>query len=775
MKILQFILLIIHLLPLHLLAENTDANLFGDVRSGGEHIPFVSIYLKGTTQGTTTDVTGHYMLVNLPEGTHIVVAKAMGYKKAEKEIRVTAGKSQEINFELVEEVMSLNDVVVTGTKTFKRQTESAVIVGILDAKTLDNVQACNISEGLKFQPGLRVETDCQTCNYTQLRMNGLQGGYSQILINGRPIFSPLTGLYGMEQIPANMVERIEVVRGGGSALYGSGAIGGTVNIITRIPKESSYDFQVNQQVIAGTATDNQVNGNLNMLTHKRNAGASVFISRRVREALDMNSDNFSELPELRNNSFGANAFYKPTANQKLEVNFSSMYEYRYGGEMVNKPAYLTQQAEERTHYVLMGGADYQVNFNEDNSSFIAYFAGQNTDRDHYTGILPDKDPSNADSAYNAHIHHPPYGYTENLTLQGGTQVNHRANEFLGGQNVFTFGVEYVYDDVFDTIPSYNYEIDQTTHNFGMFAQSDWEMGKGFNLLLGVRADKHNLVDRMIVSPRVSFLYKYKQNTQLRLTWGTGFRAPQAFDSDMHIAFAGGGISRTILADDLHEERSNSISGSVNFDKPTENWVAGFTIEGFYTKLHDAFVLEELGTDQYGIVYEKRNSSGSTVQGATLELRANYRRKIQLESGFTLQTSLYDEAVSYSDNLPAKREYLRTPNHYGYFTLSATPTGRWNASFNGIYTGKMDIMHVAAGPDNQDLYKQTPTFWEFGAKAGYTFMMERVDSSLELFGGVKNLFNAYQNDFDTGKNRDSGYVYGPAQPRTLYIGLRLKSL
>ena len=124
---------------------------------------------------------------------------------------------------------------------------------MIDSKLLDQTQACNISEGLKFQPGLRVETDCQTCNYTQLRMNGLGGGYSQILINGRPVFSPLTGLYGMEQIPANMVERIEVVRGGGSALYGSSAIGGTVNVITRIPKESSYDISVNTSLINGKA------------------------------------------------------------------------------------------------------------------------------------------------------------------------------------------------------------------------------------------------------------------------------------------------------------------------------------------------------------------------------------------------------------------------------------------------------------------------------------------------------------------------------------------
>ncbi len=199
----------------YLYGQHTDANIFGDVQSEGEHIPFATVYVKGTTIGTATDQTGHYMLIDLPAGTHIIVATSMGYSTVEKEITIGTDELVEVNFVLEEETMSIDEVVVTGTKTFKRQTDAAVIVNVIDSKLLAQTQSCNISEGLKFQPGLRVETDCQTCNYTQLRMNGLGGGYSQILINGRPVFSPLTGLYGMEQIPANMVERIEVVRGGG--------------------------------------------------------------------------------------------------------------------------------------------------------------------------------------------------------------------------------------------------------------------------------------------------------------------------------------------------------------------------------------------------------------------------------------------------------------------------------------------------------------------------------------------------------------------------------
>ena len=753
--------------------KTTDANVFGDVRSekDGEHIPFASIHIEGTTTGTTTDHTGHYMLINLPEGVHVVVAKSMGYYDHRDTIKSVKGQTLELNFILKEKNMSVDEVVVTGTKTFKRQTDSPVIVNVMDSKSLTMVQACDISEGLRFQPGLRVEKDCQTCNYTQLRMNGLGGGYSQILINGRPIFSPLMGLYGMEQIPANMVSRIEVVRGGGSALYGSSAIGGTVNIITKIPQENSYNFSMTGQSINGKANDALINGNASMLTNKRNAGASFFVSRRLKQAYDHNGDNFSEMPELKENSFGANLFYHPTPDQKLEINFTSLNEYRYGGEMNEGPAYLAKQSEERIHNVLMGGLDYQFNFNEGNSSFIVYLAGQYTDRDHYTGIYPDHLEE-----IETHIINPPYGTSDNTTWQTGVQVNHRLKDFLGGPNVLTFGTELVLDDVFDTIPTYNYVTDQETNTIGVFAQSDWQLLPQTNLLTGFRIDKHNLVDQPIFSPRVSLLQKVKGYTQLRLTWGTGFRAPQAFDADMHIAFAGGGVSRITLADNLKQERSYSFSGSINYDKPTEYFIFGFTLEGFHTKLNDAFYLQPIGTDEFGERFEKRNGSGAGVQGGTLELRGNYNRKLQLEAGFTLQSSKYDDPVENIDGLGEKREFLRTPNEYGYLTLLITPNERISASISSVYTGSMLIAHFAGAPEQiADEYVTSPSFTELSFKVGYTFPLELVDTGIEIFGGVKNITNAFQNDFDTGKNRDSNYIYGPDAPRTIYFGIKLKSL
>ncbi len=755
-------------------AQKTDANIFGDVQTEGEHVPFASVYLKDTNIGTATDETGHYLLVNLPVGKHILVAKVIGYKIVEKEVELIEGQTIEINFKLEKESLAVDEVVITGTKTFKRQTESAVIVNVLDSKIFDHVQANTISEGLSFQPGLRMETDCQTCNYSQLRMNGLGGAYSQILINSRPIFSPLTGLYGLEQIPTEMVERIEVVRGGASALYGSSAIGGTVNVITRFPTRNAYEFSMNNATIGGDANDNHINGNITLVTDRRNAGVTLFASRRDRQAYDHNGDGYSELPELQNNSFGLNSYFKLSPNQKLEANLASLHEYRRGGNKNDGAAHLSDQSEERTHDILMGGLDYELYFDNNRTTLSAFLAGQNTKRKHYTGIIPDE--TDEPEAYQNHLEDPPYGNTKNNTFMGGVQMNHTIYDFIQGTNIITGGIEYNYDDVLDEIEAYNYIIDQTTKNLGLYLQSDWAINSKVTLLTGLRADDHNFVDKLIVSPRVSFLYKSNQETQYRLSWSTGFRAPQAFDSDLHIAFSGGGIQQIKLADNLEEERSQSISASFNWDHANERHIWGFTFEGFYTLLKDAFILEELEQIGNNSVLEKRNGGNSEVYGITMEARANFNRILQLEAGLTAQKSQFDEAVEWSADIPGTKDYLRTPETYGYFTFSYAPETPFAASLSGIYTGKMLVPHYGlpgdAGTPENDILVNSDPFLETNLKLSYDFDLKQVDSKLQLFGGVTNLFNAYQDDFDRGKFRDSNYIYGPAKPRTFFFGIKI---
>lgn len=740
----------------------------GKITSINKVVPFANIIIEGTKLGVSADENGNYVIENAPLGYHHIIASAVGMITKKSHNDVIKGINT-INIELVASVYNLDQVVVTGTKTFKRITQSPVIVNVMDSRQLESVQACNLAEGLNFQPGLRVETDCQTCNYTQLRMNGLAGGYSQILINGRPIFSPLTGLYGMEQIPTNMIDRIEIVRGGGSSLYGSSAIGGIVNVITKLPTTNNFSFGYDYSRINSSADDKVLHGNATVVSDNKNSGATFFVNNRDRMWYDHNGDNYSELPVLKDNTFGANFFVLPSKNQKIEVNMGSLHEYRFGGEMITGAPHFAMQSEERVHDVLLGNIDYQLNFNDGNSSLITYLAAQQTKREHYTGIRPEV---GADEEYLAN---PPYGTSLNTTKQGGFQLNHKIIK-LFGPNLFTIGSEYVSDDVIDEISAYNYLIDQKVINLGTFVQSSWDLTENFNLLTGARFDKHSLLDNMVVSPRLSLLYKLRQETQFRTSYSTGFRAPQAFDTDLHMAFAGGGISRIVLADDLKEERSKSISVSVNYDKATEHYVYGFTFEGFYTHLNDAFYQDPSGEDEFGEVFTKRNGAGATVKGLTMEFRSNFEQKLQLESGLTLQKSLFDEEVSYSDELEIRKEFLRTPNKYGYATLTYSPANKLSFSANLIHTGVMDILHLAGAPEQtEDEFIKSPAFNVIGLKATYIQQLSRVGAKLAYSVGVKNLTNDYQHNLDTLKNRDSNFVYGPNLPRTIYFGLVLKSL
>lgn len=747
--------------------------IHGTITADGVPIAFAQLVVEGTSSGAVTNNAGEYDVRGLSYASYTISVSYLGYKKIYNHFTLDQNNSDvSLNFNLSETVLNLDHIVVTGTKTNKTQTQSPVLVGVISSQTLSNVQACNLAEGLRFQPGLRVETNCQTCNYTQLRINGLAGGYSQILINGRPIFSPLTGLYGLEQLPANMIDRIEVIRGGGSSLYGSSAIGGTVNVITKIPEVTSYEIGYTYQNIDRQTNDNILTGNASLVSDSKNAGVSIFVNKRERDFYDANGDNFSEIASLTNFSLGASFFILPKENQKLELSVSRIHEYRLGGEMENnKPAYLAEQAEERTQNVWMATADYQINFNKDRSSFISYIALQKTDRNHFTGIRPDTTASE----YESFLANPPYGTSSVNTFTVGTQVNHKVSAFFGGENVFTTGVEYLYDAVQDEIPAYRYTINQTTKDVGAFLQSDWSIVRQLSLLSGIRMDKHNLVNGVVFSPRAALLYEPASTVKLRLNYGAGFRAPQAFDSDLHIAFAGGGVSRVALSPSLRPETSQSYSASFSYDKPRLKWINGITVEGFYTRLDRAFYLQPLGQDQFGQLFEKQNGDGATVQGITLDYRLNYNRKIQLESGYTLQTSRFDKPVEYILGVAGTREFVRTPNNYGYAVLTIVPSKKWKATFNYVQTGQMKIPHFAGAPNQLvDEIVRSKAYSDMSIKVVYTRGLDLLCCKLELYSGLRNIFNSYQDDFDIGKNRDSNYIYGPSIPRLFFVGITLKS-
>lgn len=215
--------------------KKSDANIIGHVldKKTKEHLPYITVALKGTTIGTVTDATGHYFLKNLPEGSFVLEVSSVGYKTLTRNVTLKRGKTLEEDFEIEEDAIALDGVVVSANRSETTRRLAPTLVNVVDLKLFETTNSSTLSQGLNFQPGVRVETNCQNCGFQQVRINGLDGPYTQILIDSRPVFSALSGVYGLEQIPASMIERVEVMRGGGSALFGSSAIAGTINIITK--------------------------------------------------------------------------------------------------------------------------------------------------------------------------------------------------------------------------------------------------------------------------------------------------------------------------------------------------------------------------------------------------------------------------------------------------------------------------------------------------------------------------------------------------------------
>lgn len=741
--------------------NDSDANVIGHVldKTNGEHLPFINVVVKGTTLGTTTDHSGHYFLKNLPEGNFTLEYKALGYKTVTKPVSLKKGKTLEINVMLEEDHIALDGVVVSANRSETTRRLAPSLVNVLDASVFSTTQAVNLAQGLNFQPGVRVENNCQNCGFQQVRINGLDGPYTQILIDSRPIFSALSGVYGLEQIPANMIERVEVMRGGGSALFGSSAIAGTINIITKEPLRNSAELSHTITSIGGSDDlDNNTTLNASLVSENGKAGIYVFGQNRHRSGFDYDGDGFTELPKLKNQMVGFRSYIKTGLYSKLTFEYHHMEEFRRGGNRLDRPPHESDITEQVEHAIDGGGVKFDLFSSDYKQKLSLYASAQHTGRDSYYGT--DQDPN-------------AYGKTTDLTWMTGAQYNYNFDRLLFMPSEVTAGVEYSHDQLNDETLGYHRVIDQKVHIESAFVQNEWK-NQRWSFLIGGRLDKHNKIDHVIFSPRANIRFNPIDDINIRASYSSGFRAPQAFDEDMHIAAVGGEVALIRLAENLSEEKSQSFSASVDFYHRFKNGIQlNFLVEGFYTNLKDVFVLEDVGRDEQGnLLKERRNGSGARVTGLTLEGKSVFTSWLSLQAGATFQRSRYKEAEKWSDNeaVSAEKKLFRTPDVYGYFTSTLTPVKRLTASLSGTYTGSMLVQHLA-GYIPQDEAVKTPDFFDMNVKLAYEFPLYK-EMKLEVNAGVQNIFNAYQSDFDQGKDRDSAYIYGPGSPRSYFAGAKL---
>lgn len=757
--------------------------LRGTIKSNKESIPFATVAVKGTTLGAVADLNGEFELTITHNKAVTLVASAVGYKS--KEINFAVGNLPDnVNFTLEDDVLGLEEVVVSVDRSSQRRSDAALFVNTLSPKSLESCQAITLNEGISFTPGLRVEMNCQNCGLSQVRMNGLGGNYSQILINGRPLFSGLAAVYGLEVVPASIVERIEVVRGGGSSLYGSNAIAGTINMILQEPMSSSasigYNYGLNgvgMDGTGGTAGDHMLNFNVSMVKPDYKSGFTLYGNYRTRDPFDANDDGFSEVTKIKNITLGGRLTHKTGYRSKLAIDFLNVNENRRGGDKFNYPEHEANIAESIQQNISTAMISFDK-FYRENDIMTLFASTQFVDRDSYYGA----GQSLAD-----------YGKTTDVTYNFGGQYKfdfNSANLLLGVENTGgkLFDKKLGYADWENATTNANGELEpehipnsvianQFSNIMGVFTQLEKNWDK-FKVSAGIRYDYYLIRDNQkeaddvtgnVLSPRIGIMYKLAQGLQLRANMSRGYRAPQIFDEDLHIESS---KARKIIhknADNLKAETSMSYMFSLDAKRQFGNMLASLLIEGFYTRLNNPFSNEYGTPDADGVViYTRVNAeSGAEVKGINIELNLKPAQDFTLSSGMTVQRSRFDDPQELDE-----KKFLRTPDLYGFALADWDFADGFCLSANLTYTGKMLVPYfgpLLPVPEDGTIIK-TDDFFDLGAKLAYEFNLGT--SKMTISAGVKNIFNSYQKDFDKGEYRDPSFIYGPGLPRSIFAAVNI---
>ena len=775
-------------------SELTEAcRLSGTVVSNGKALPFANVIVKGTTIGTVTDEAGVFSLCDLKKGAYTITVSAVGYKTTEIKVDIDDLERRILEIELKEDLLQLDEVVVSADRGMLKRTQAPVMVSTIAPALFASTQSVVAGEALSFTPGLRLENDCQNCGFNQVRMNGMEGPYSQILINSRPIFSGLASVYGLELLPANMIDRIEVVRGGGSVLYGSNAIAGTINIILKDANINSYEFGASGSLVGigmkttnRTVSDYTVNFNNTLVAPNNLTGITLYGFTRDRNMFDANGDGFSELAPLSNLSLGSRFWQRVGDRGKLSIEMFTIREKRDGGNKQNLPLHERDIAEALKHDMRAGSIIYERYFRQLDMLSV-FSSAQLMKRDSY---------------YGANRSLSSYGESHDFTYNTGIQY-----KTLIGLSTLTTGAELTGSKLNDKKLAYRdlnrpiFDIDPITGdtiavNFpqvgnttisdqsllvsGVFIQHNIGLGR-WKASTGVRVEQYRIEDYahpensvkrgVVLVPRLSIMYNATPWMQTRLSYSQGYRAPQIFDEDLHVETSGARQVINRNAPDLKQETSHSVMFSIDANRELKAFFIGFLAEIFYTRLQNPFYNNIGAPDENGTVYYTRRNAtdGAAVKGINLETKIKSYKDFSVTMGFTLQESLYDVPKEFNT-----REFFRTPKKYGYLMLDWDFVKNLCLSVSGTYTGLMLAPYF--GPNTNPVtgeLRETPNFYDLGAKLSYKIKLDV--KTIEVYGGVKNIFNSYQKDFDIGINRDPSYIYGPSSPRTIYFGIKLGNM
>ena len=432
----QYILLLVLMVMgagIHAYAEDVNPVKEGNVISGHvvekgteNSLPYATILIVETGQGTVSNEDGEFRFKKVPAGKYTLRVQLLGYETQEKKVTVSNDFTVDVHFLMSDESIMTDEVVVSANRNETSRKVAPVVVNVMNARLFESVNSTDLAKSLNYQSGLRVENNCQNCGFPQVRINGLEGPYSQILINSRPVVSALSGVYGLEQIPVNMIERVEVVRGGGSALFGANAVGGTINIITKDPINNSFQVSSTMSNMNGKVWEQYMGANASLVSKDNTYGIALYQSYRNRNPYDADGDGFSELGKLNMNTF-------------------------------DLQPHETDITEQTKHVINSGGLSYDLFWKEYKHKLSFYSSIQHTDRNSYYGAQQD---ANA------------YGKTKDLTWVAGGMYVGNFEKVLFSPATFTAGLEYQNNSLHDVMTGYHRDMKQDVRIASAFVQNE---------------------------------------------------------------------------------------------------------------------------------------------------------------------------------------------------------------------------------------------------------------------------------------------------------------
>ena len=667
-----------------------SAQLKGVVTSKGEPVPFANVLIEGTTTGTSTNENGVFVL-DRPTGKFTLVISGIGYKTLRKEITTDAS----LSFELTEDVSELEAVVVTGTLKEVTKMNSPIPVEVYAPSFFLKNPTPNIFEALSLVNGVQPQINCNVCNTGDIHINGLEGPYTMILIDGMPIVSSLATVYGLSGIPNSLVKRMEIVKGPASTLYGSEAVGGVINIITKEPgsvpklKIDAFGTSVGEYNLDAAS-------GLKVKKSSTLVGINYFNYNQKR---DINNDNFTDVTlQNRISLFNKWSFYRPSGK-----NFSLAGRYvnetRWGGELQWTDQYR--------------GSDqiYGESIYTNRAELIGNYQ------------LNTQTPVFMDYSYNYHLQDSYYGAVKYYAKQHVAFAQLRLNKTFGRHDLLAgIPMRFIqYDD--NTVGTANAERNQPDVTFlpGIFVQDEIEITSSFTTLAGLRYDRHNTHGN-IFTPRLSFKFSPNAGNTLRLTGGSGYRVVNLFTED-HAALTG---SREVeIRNDLKPEQSWNVNLNYARNIILNDGFINFDASLFYTYFTNKIVGDFL-TDPNKIIYD--NLDGYAIsRGLTVNTDMAFASGLKVISGVTWM----DVYQIQNETTETKLPQLQAPKFSGTFTISyTTPKSSVTYDLTGRVYGPMHLPVVA----NDFRAGMSPWFGLLNVQVSKAF------NTIEVYAGVKNLLN-----------------------------------